>query len=1008
MMNAARKLLGNLILLGCVIASSGAYGAGPLPILPLDHASDRGNATDGPLGTIDNEIRDPIVAKTAIQDETEATRVIAELQQQDTELRGAKGPRIAEIQGLMFESQLALSYFFLDHGSDSDNRARLQQSRNAVIQLGRNLAKISKSDVAKARYSWHVSVAQIQSGSNRATAIKALEAALSGASKKEKLPRNLMAPTKLLIAQAKASQGGKDKANALHELANAARTMSPRPATSLLLYVARNAKRTEYRPYLASAVSRGGKLADADRKIVLGQAVSVWQRQEGGAIDWTKVPFDMTRYMDLAGTHAVLERIALSNLAHNQPDVAIKRYRALVRTYEGTPSYAPLETRLLDILQSQGTKGRTMKTYESELIAVRNKLNDAGALGQNNEGQAKAYLQAVVMRHESLGQSAFAVASKKSSTKDSIVEGLRISQNLATASSDEPKKEMWTERVAIIQAMAGNHSKAVAIYMDLALNTKEASRKPKYLTAAITSQSQLAEWPLQAPWGTGGVQGGRAPAREALLDMYAKLHEIEPQRWDLVAQMGNLDVSLGRVDVAFALWTDQLKKDPRGSHAAYATGTMMLVYNKGKQWENLESTCRIAIKANMRPTVRSTSLNSQEYLATALLEGGRTQLAAQQYQIAVKKLDEFVTNYRAHTRRDEGMILLSDSLHGAGQHERSVEVLTAVVEQYPSSKYIRAALLRGGDYSLPVAYEDATMFFYQAFMDKFERDAEGERVRDSLISLYEGREMYSRAATLLKRRMDAGHLSREIRSQAAVAWMKLEDAHSSEPRAQLVAQTILGSAMTSAEAKTLAIQTKARSLFTKRDTAGILTLQRYTDSLDQTQAEVLETSGQLRYFSAELRATSVRYDVDPLSVKDPLATLNAQYGTYWNAKTAYEAVCKVGQTSYCAPAMYKLARLSEAYVDWLQDLKIVETLDAATVKGFQDRKQSIVEGLTGLIESSDNRALALINEGSGTPEWSDEILWQNSSDWNFDRVTGNTGNGYVQFRPQLTSMRKEK
>ena len=49
------------------------------------------------------------------------------------------------------------------------------------------------------------------------------------------------------------------------------------------------------------------------------------------------------------------------------------------------------------------------------------------------------------------------------------------------------------------------------------------------------------------------------------------------------------------------------------------------------------------------------------------------------------------------------------------------------------------------------------------------------------------------------------------------------------------------------------------------------------------------------------------------------------------------------------------------------------------------------------VYKDDQKAFNLVKLGRTTPGWTSEILWQNSQDWNFERVTGETGNGYVQW-----------
>ena len=85
----------------------------------------------------------------------------------------------------------------------------------------------------------------------------------------------------------------------------------------------------------------------------------------------------------------------------------------------------------------------------------------------------------------------------------------------------------------------------------------------------------------------------------------------------------------------------------------------------------------------------------------------------------------------------------------------------------------------------------------------------------------------------------------------------------------------------------------------------------------------------------------------------------------------------------------------------IEDITIPESLDKKTVDKFQSRKQSIIDGLGKDEVGYNQKAYATVKLGATNPDWTQQILWENSTDWNFDRITGETGNGYIQFSPSM-------
>ena len=95
--------------------------------------------------------------------------------------------------------------------------------------------------------------------------------------------------------------------------------------------------------------------------------------------------------------------------------------------------------------------------------------------------------------------------------------------------------------------------------------------------------------------------------------------------------------------------------------------------------------------------------------------------------------------------------------------------------------------------------------------------------------------------------------------------------------------------------------------------------------------------------------------------------------------------------------MVKLNQMAMEFVRSIEDIQIQETLAKNVVERFRAYKQTVYNDVARTSERADAKAVAALADGTTDPFWTSAVLWQNTSDWNFDRVSGETGNGYVQW-----------
>jgi hypothetical protein len=95
--------------------------------------------------------------------------------------------------------------------------------------------------------------------------------------------------------------------------------------------------------------------------------------------------------------------------------------------------------------------------------------------------------------------------------------------------------------------------------------------------------------------------------------------------------------------------------------------------------------------------------------------------------------------------------------------------------------------------------------------------------------------------------------------------------------------------------------------------------------------------------------------------------------------------------------MHDMARLAVQFMRSIEDVDIQATLAKDVVAKFRSHKQFVYNDVAKAAQRADSRAVASVRKGQSSPDTTQAILWQNSSDWNFDRVSGEAGNAYVQW-----------
>lgn len=758
-----------------------------------------------------------------------------------------------------------------------------------------------------------------------------------------------------------------------------------------------------YREALSSATHLAGRLPEESRVWVLRYAVSVWQRAEGRSLAWGKMPFRLNHFASLPQSRALIERVALEDLRDGKDEAAHRKYASLARSSSGAPVKALLDLRLLELKRLASVKSKNYRPYEDALASAAKEYMDPGILGTGNEARAKAVLAEIDKKHQNLVVTALNQASKSSASSRDRSLAIGMGERYLATLRDQGQIQDVKEKLALVYFSAGQHGRAVAVYKELAgAGPGYSPEQKRYLAMAIRSQSILATWPAEVPWQ--GFKGGHTAAREELLSLYKSLassHNASNDKgqaadWFSVAHSGLLAISLGRGDEAFKDWTTLLGSQPHGVHAAHAAGYMLTAYEKAQDYGSLEQIARLSLAKGISPIYRKAQINPQNSLAIALIEQGKKALESQDFKLATAKLEELVKKHGGYKRHDEGLYLLGFGYRGLGRNDEAIKVRVTFAETYPNSSFYRDALLTGGAWASAMAFEENAIYFKDRFLKKFPRDQESVAMRQQLLNLYLGREIYADALKLLEQTANHPGVDGPTKADALAQIMRIEEVHGSKERAFAVANRLLAVPGASNDLQAQAYAIRTRYFAKKGDWGEVARIETRLAAMGDDPF-VREALGEARFRRAVFESGTVVKDVFNLELKDPYATLNQRYQAFIKARDQLLQVCQGGATSFCVPAMTHLVTLGTEFLKSTDEIDIQPTLEATVVNRFRAFKDKVHREGTAAVQRAEGSFGSIAREGYTSPDWVQASEWQKNAEWTIDRSTGETGVGYVQW-----------
>ncbi len=953
------------------------------PILPLS-----GLSSEVPF--IAESLRDPGLTTRRITDEIYAQKAEEEIAQLSRELAIAKGNRRMELATELYESLANIAYFYEDalagRVHSSMNAAtinqRLHQARSSIQRYASEVITLSKNPKVESRAYYHIATSRYLN--DETVSLSLLSKAQKNMSEAQD-KRSTWLET--LLKKSKKDEG--------HTLRDAA-SFGSQGRLAVLLYFSR--QHDEGAKLLKVAGVQAAKLSGSDREKGLNAVLGIWRQQQGARLKWSEAPISPASIKDLELGNALSERIVLQNTQVGNYAGALSFYRKLGTQYRGQAKLAAIEERILDLESAQFQSSKNPQAYEKALLSLSAQTESPQVFGSGSEKLHQDFRGHLQQRHRQLVSQLVSEAKQKQSLRTSRLEAIRMSKVYIAQSASEGEKIPMKADIAKLYVLNAQHGDAVRTYMELKQAT-QGQQAQGFLLLAMESQRKLSEWPDQAPWN--GIPRDHIEQRQVLSQMYQERFQVTGQ-WDELAHLGLLQANLGQAPKAFKMWTDMLAKNSQGPHAARAGGLMLSSYKTAKQWQKLEDMSRLALKVQLVPLFQDRALQPVQLLADALFEGGKEHFGNSRYPQAESKLAEFIKSYRSEGRRPEAMLILGKSFHNDNKHPVSVETMYALVNEYPNGTFEREALLLGGSWSIAMAWEDQTIFFYQKFATNYSRDPKAPEIRMTLIPLYMGREIYGNAIRAYMAQAEDVQVQREQRIEAALQAMAIEERYGEPEHAYWGARKAreLSNNNPAVLAETLAFE--ARYAVSRNDMGRVAQIEAQLSRLGLNDRAVVEALALTRFMLAERDAEGTKQEIFNLEQTDPYQTLTQQYALFQKARTAYDKVCAPGLSNSCGLAMLRLSEITRNSLSAIENLTIPQTLEAAQVNRFEQQKLAIIGTISQTAVRADAAAMGVSERGDVVPDVSQEIV-VNTSNGSFDRSHGAIGNGYVQWLPVKTS-----
>ncbi|NRA63642.1 MAG: hypothetical protein HRU19_04120 [Pseudobacteriovorax sp.] len=977
-----------LILLALLLGEGIAFSQAPL--LPY-------NPNKNVEIFLDEAMRDPTIAKqNPIVDSLGYEQILEDMRLWQEELPRVAGLRRIELLKQLYQGHASAAYFLEDVRTkrivvpesyqNIDNRIKNHQSATSTY-AGR-MVKYSKNKRESARAAFHLLTIQYITTNIKTGSVKNLKG----------IKRNLdgYLSRRVDFLEGYHLTEYKNQAKGPRLLKRTLRSMPKLPAIGARVVLAkhyaglnRNYRKIKksslaYKGLTQAIGNRSGGLSTVDKNTVMNHLALIWRKSGNSRQSWSQVPFSMKHFANHGLSLAIIERAAIEDMKKKRYQKSLAKYRAIAPKYVNSRIEPSIDLRIIDINKKMaGKKANTQKiqqimnAYEKKYVAKKN----------------TSIATTIRRQHYSLVYAKINSSKRSSTNRAARTQAIKTGYRFLQYGANPQEVIKIETDIGRLYSLNKEHKKAVAVYLGLESKVDE-SKKFQYLNLAVAEQHKAAKWPTKAPWD--GIRKGHNVERNQLASLISRRY-ARTRSWGDMAHIGLLKINLGQGEEAFGLFWKQLQDQPKGLDAAKASGLMAMTYKGSKRWDDFERVSRFCLEKNLNPVHKRKRYNPYYLLADALYLGGKHWFETAKWAKSAQKLEEFSGRYKKDARRPESLYLLGQAFHNDGQHPASIKSLLALVNEYPTSRYERPALLLGGEWSIPMAYEEQTIFFYQRFINRYSRDKEALNVRPLLKELYLGRQLYGDAARIMQDEAKDGRRLKQERVANALEFMETEERFGEIKFASWGASNARNLAKNDPSVLVQVLAFETRVAARQKNYGKLKKIESLLSRLSVTGRDYSEALGQIRFILAERSIAATKNKFYNLELTDPAAILDKQLGLFKKMKNTFDNVCDAGLSSYCGPAMMMLAQATRYTLDAIEEITIPQTLEESVVDAFESKKFNYVTYLDDVATKSIEQALGLSEEGETTPDWSREIRWDTETDWSFEQTNSNAGNGYVQW-----------
>ena len=694
--------------------------------------------------------------------------------------------------------------------------------------------------------------------------------------------------------------------------------------------------------------------------MVLDTAFFLWRARDP---EMKSSPFPIESYAGLLPADAYKESQALADLVAKRYGAAVAHYETLAKSYVKSKYGVRMDRRIWGLHLRSYRQTRSVDKLQAAFQQYWPKYARA------SQGEAQALSRKIIGDYKKFSKSLIIRGFK---AKPAAAVAIANIDFLLTYLKSREEAYEFKFRKAQLLSVVGKDAEAVDVYLDIA------KEKPAINYAnAIKVQSRLAGWPAQPPWTTS-IGPGDAESRKKLLTIYDRSTKYKGSKtnWVSLAHIGLLYRVLGNPAAAEALWMKFLQQNARAdNNAMEAAGTLFAEAYQQKSWNSVIDLGYLALKNKFIMTYKLKPVSFQKPFADALFFQSASDLAARNYSRSTQYLSDFIKYFPADARLATAYHNLADSYMGLGKLIYALNAKKVLVDKFPKYPKIRDVLLKAGAWAKgnkkTVEY---TFYFYGKFLKMFQTDAATSTVREQLAQLYLGQKLYGWASRLYKEQALSPQNQPNVQLKAALNYLEIEEKYGQPKDAAFGANRILQLAPAGSAPAGRAFSFLARYAVSRNDIKAMQALEPKLISYLKSSPDAKQALGMMKFKMAQIFTRPIQNTEANAFLKDPEGAIKGFFDTFVKEKTHYEAVCSIGISESCAPALFKLVSFTESAMIAINDVEIASTLEASRVNAFKVFKQLHLGKLEAVAKGYSQKSLQLARSGSTSNLWKTEIV----------------------------------